>query len=128
MSCQVSFYSNCSVIKIGLFEASLPIRSKDKTNSQNAEKTPEKKSSGPCGFCGALAEVKCQSCMAMYYCDENCQNAHLEQHKTSCKQNTATTTVPKRRYIQIQTISDFCSQIFCWHAHDFFIWKLPKLF
>ena len=43
MSFLVTFYFNFSVIKIGLFEASLPIKSMDKTNSQNAEKTPEKK-------------------------------------------------------------------------------------
>jgi len=49
-------------------------------------KPSDEKPLGPCGFCGALAEVKCSTCKSVYYCDRNCQKRHWKQHKTGCKQ------------------------------------------
>ena len=40
---------------------------------------------GPCGFCGAEAIVKCARCKAIYYCDRNCQKRHWKEHKKVCK-------------------------------------------
>ena len=41
--------------------------------------------SGNCGFCGALASVKCSSCKSVFYCDRNCQKRHWKEHKSFCK-------------------------------------------
>lgn len=44
----------------------------------------EKKESGLCGFCGALATVKCAKCRRIFYCDRNCQKRHWKEHKKVC--------------------------------------------
>ena len=52
---------------------------------EKSENSTEEKNIGPCGFCGALAEVKCANCKSAYYCDRNCQKRHWKEHKTACK-------------------------------------------
>lgn len=45
---------------------------------------------GDCGFCGALANVKCSSCKTVFYCDRNCQKRHWKQHKRLCQRPSET--------------------------------------
>lgn len=39
---------------------------------------------GDCGFCGALAKVKCSKCKSSFYCDRNCQKRDWKVHKQKC--------------------------------------------
>jgi ubiquitin C-terminal hydrolase len=54
----------------------------------NAE-MPVKALSGPCGACGAPgAGKRCTQCLAVFYCDRNCQENVWKSHKIECRKNS----------------------------------------
>ena len=54
-------------------------------------------SSGPCGFCGVEALVKCANCKTTHYCDRNCQKRHWKDHKKVC-------TLVKQKPVEIKIV------------------------
>ncbi len=56
-----------------------------KTSDLN-DKTPEKrKTHRYCGSCGALAWQKCDRCLKIRYCNEECQRKDWPKHKLDCR-------------------------------------------